>query len=219
MIQRGMFMMSFMLLLNIVSSLFVVSSSQAISFRETKDLVFMNTYGESGNHIQMEMSGGFKIETQDLVDRYDDGLISLSFSLTDGTFSGYIDQKYIVLSPRRENYRQAYLEFKFVKAVYRVEVELAMWSGSEKYNVEGNQAKAQFDYKNLHNGSWNDHSVNLLNQNLPTDRSNPITLTFDISEGTKEFRFYAYFNTLGGGSLNEDLGRICIGNMNITMED
>jgi len=130
---------------------------------------------------------------------------------------GYIEEEYINLSPRRGDYRKAYLEYEFSKPVYRVEVAMAFWIDDERYDATGNSAIAEFNYKNINQGSWDDHSINLLDKNLPEDRTKPITLIFDIPEGTKEFRFYAEFLTVSG-TVDRNKGRICIGNMIVTTE-
>lgn len=130
---------------------------------------------------------------------------------------GFIENEYINLSPRRDNYRKAYLEYKFDKPVYHIEVAMAFWSDDERYDAYGNEAIAEFNYKNIDNGSWEDYSFDLLNAGLPTDRTKPITLEFDIPNGTKEFRFYAEFLKVTGQT-DRNKGRICIGNMIVTTE-
>ena len=47
---------------------------------------------------------------------------------------GYIEESYIVLSPRRENAGEAYLEMNFDKTVYSFMYRACMWSNSENFD-------------------------------------------------------------------------------------
>lgn len=129
--------------------------------------------------------------------------------------TGFIENEYVVLSPRKANYGTAYLEYKFENPVYKIEVDLAFWSNDERY--EGlNIAEARFEYKNLHGNDWNT-KLNLLSSNLPTDRNNPTKYVLEFPAGTREFRFYAHFDYMTS-PVDRNKGRICIGNMVIYTE-
>lgn len=121
---------------------------------------------------------------------------------------GYIESEYIVLSPRRSNAGRAYLIYSFDTNVYRIDVDLTMWSSSESINKSN--AKAKLEYKNS-NGSWVT-SLDLLNDiTLTTDRTNPGHYIIVFPEGVTEFRFSVESDAIG----SRNKGRICIGDMDI----
>ena len=124
---------------------------------------------------------------------------------------GYIENEYIVLSARRDNGQTAYLEYSFDVNVYRIDVDLTMWSNNEfinKYNAE-----AYIQYKNSA-GQWVT-VLDLLNDiTLSTDRTAPVNYTIVFPEATSEFRFYT--TSQFGNDRNK--GRICIGDMSIYLE-
>lgn len=121
---------------------------------------------------------------------------------------GYIEQEYIVLSPRRENAGKAYLIYNFDCKVYRIDVDLTMWSSSE--NLDKTYDTAKLQYK-VGYGSWKD-SLDLLNDiSLSTNRINPEHYTVVFPEGVTSIRFYVESSAVG----SRNKGRICIGDMDI----
>lgn len=124
---------------------------------------------------------------------------------------GYIENEYIVLSARRNDAHTAFLEYSFDTNVYRIDVDLTLWSNKElinKYN-----ATAYIQYKD-NTGQWIT-VVDLLNDiTLSTDRTAPDNYTIVFPEVTTEFRFYT---TSEFGS-DRNKGRICIGDMIIYLE-
>ena len=54
---------------------------------------------------------------------------------TDRLRCGYIENSYVVLSPRRENAGRAYFEMNFAKAVYSFMYRACLWSSKE--NIDG----------------------------------------------------------------------------------
>lgn len=124
---------------------------------------------------------------------------------------GYIEKEYIVLSARRAGAGTAYLTYSFDNYVYRINVDLTMWSSSE--SISKNDATAYLQYKKA-NGQWVT-IMDLLNDiTLSTDRTNPNTYSIVFPEGIKEFRFYTTANSIG----DRNKGRICIGDMKIYLE-
>lgn len=124
---------------------------------------------------------------------------------------GYIEEEYIVLSPRRKDAGTAYLIYSFTKNITQLNVDLTMWSGTEYLYT--NDSKALLQYKDT-DGNWVT-ILDLLNDiTLSTDRTNPTNYTILFPENTKEFRFYV--TSTGTGTRNK--GRICIGNMDIFIE-
>lgn len=126
---------------------------------------------------------------------------------------GYIENEYINLSPRRAGYDTAYIEYEFKNPVNKVEVDLSYWSNDERYHAP-NIATVTFDYQRLSSSEWINKYDLLNNGNLPTDRNNQKTFTFEFPEGTKKFRIYSHFDYMSGKT-DRNKGRISIGNMTV----
>lgn len=124
---------------------------------------------------------------------------------------GYIENEYIVLSPRRDGALTAYLAYEFNNCVYRIDVDLALWSANEFINQYN--ATAILQYKNG-NGEWITCCDLLRDIVLSTDRNNPLKYSILFPEGTYEFRFY--MTSVYGADRNK--GRLCIGDMSIYLE-
>ncbi|MBS5853208.1 MAG: hypothetical protein ACLUG4_08410 [Bacilli bacterium] len=140
-----------------------------------------------------------------------------SSSITKNTYTlqttrlrcGYIEEEYIVLSPRRENAGVAYLAFSFNDNISQINVDMTMWSNSEYlYASDGSVALLQVKDNN---NNWIT-LLDLLNDiTLPTDRNNPNNYIITFPQNIKEFRFYVASAQVG----NRNKGRVCIGNIEI----
>lgn len=126
--------------------------------------------------------------------------------------TGYIENEYVVLSPRKEGYGTAYIEYNFTQPVSSIDVDLAFWSKDERYYSYDNP-KAELSYQKLYDGSWSS-VCDLLKINLPTNRTNPTRYTFAFPGKTKSIRFQTSFEKMSGLT-DRNKGRICIGNMNV----
>ena len=122
---------------------------------------------------------------------------------------GYIEEEYIVLSPRREDAGVAYLVYSFDDCISQINVDMTMWSNSEYlYTSDGSVALLQVKDNS---GNWIT-VLDLLNDiTLSTDRNNPNNYIISFPENTKEFRFYVASAQIG----NRNKGRVCIGNIEI----
>lgn len=121
---------------------------------------------------------------------------------------GYIEEEYIVLSPRKSDAGTAYLEFDFYKNLYQVTVDLAFWSANEYLTTSDSQALIQYKDEN---NNWVT-ILDLLNDiELPTDRTEPktYTISFPNYSEIKVFRFYITTGQVG----TRNKGRICIGKL------
>lgn len=124
---------------------------------------------------------------------------------------GYIEEEYIVLSPRRKDAGNAYLIYSFNNNITQLNVDLTMWSSTEY--LYSNDSRALLQYKN-ESGNWVT-ILDLLNDiTLSTDRNNPTNYTILFPQNTKEFRFYVTSTATG----TRNKGRICIGTMEIFIE-
>lgn len=126
---------------------------------------------------------------------------------------GYIENKFINLSPRKQGFDTAYLEFEFANPVTDLWTNISFWSNSEWYNYP-NIAQAAIQYQELNsNGSTWITSLDLLNDiNLSTDRFNQNTIHCNFKRKTKKIRFYAHFDHMSGWT-DRNKGRISIKNI------
>lgn len=134
----------------------------------------------------------------------------------DGTFqtrryrAGYIHKEFIVLSPIREAYSYAFIEYRFAKPVNRIDVQLSHWReySHEKLDKSNDKAEVQAYI----NENW-ECQLNLLDDatNLPRNRNQPSTYKIILDEPTYNVSFYAETYTIPTNESN--LGRICIGNL------
>lgn len=122
--------------------------------------------------------------------------------------TGYIENEYVVLSPRRENAGEAFLEMEFDTSIWRIDVDLTMWSGLEE--LGGNDSSSKIQYKNKY-GIWVT-SLDLINDvKLPTFRKYPKTISINFPEDTTNIRFISTSDAVG----TRNKGRLCIGIMKI----
>jgi len=126
--------------------------------------------------------------------------------------TGYIKNEYITLSPRKEGYGTAYLEYNFSQPVSSIDVDLTFWSNDERYYISDNPT-AIFEYRDLYTNTWST-KADLLDIDLPTDRTNPARYTFSFPGKTKSIRFYTHFESMSGWK-DRNKGRICIGDMDV----
>lgn len=124
--------------------------------------------------------------------------------------TGYIHNEYVVMSPKRINITEAYIEFRFGLPIRKIEVEL---SHRREYAYEGlssSTGRATIDVFTL--SHWV-QKFDLLSSetNLPTNRNNSRIYTIDFGEPVYNFRFYS--QTFAQNSNNNNRGRICIGNL------
>jgi hypothetical protein len=124
--------------------------------------------------------------------------------------TGFIENEYINLCPRKEGFGTAYLEFEFDKPVTGIDINLSFWSDDERYYAADNP-EASIDYWDDSINDW-DHSLDLLEANMPTDRTNQKTYSIKFDKPTTKFRIYAHFNNMTGYT-DRNKGRISIGNM------
>lgn len=119
--------------------------------------------------------------------------------------TGFIENEFINLSPRRSGAGTAYLEYVFTEKVYRIDVDLSLWGASESINA--NNATAVIQYKNS-SGQWVT-ILDLLNDvTLSTNRYNQDTYSIVFPNGTYEYRYYMTADAIG----SQNKGRLSIGN-------
>lgn len=122
--------------------------------------------------------------------------------------TGYIEEEYIVLSPRRSGAGTASLEYSFNSSVNSICVDLTKWSNSEMLNTYDSSA---IIYSSV-DGILYYPQLDLLNDiNLSTVRNFPDQYRINFPRGTNHVKFVVTSSAVG----DRNKGRICIGNMDV----
>ena len=138
-------------------------------------------------------------------------LIGFSF-FTRRLRTGFIQDEYINLSPRKEGFGTAYLELEFPADVHSIVADLSFWSNDERY-YSADKPRAAIEYWDEDKKDWI-LALDLLKTNLPTDRYNQKSYTVYFPKSVNLFRFYAHFENMTGYT-DRNKGRISIGPMDI----
>ena len=124
--------------------------------------------------------------------------------------TGYIHNEYIVMSPIRNGFQEAYIEYRFSYAVTRIDVELAHWreTSHEWLTSSTGEASVQYYWEN----QWVD-KLDLLSSStaLPTNRNSHTFYKIEFDNPVYRVRFHA--ETFSANTNDNNRGRICIGNM------
>ena len=131
--------------------------------------------------------------------RYTTATINGLTVTTDRLRCGYIEQSYVVLSPRRENAGRAYFEMNFNAAVYSFMYRACMWSSSE--NLDG---IAIIQTKNS-NGVWTTLK-DIPISSLPTKANGVAQFVEQTSQGIYGLRFETTATATG----TRNKGRLCL---------
>lgn len=122
--------------------------------------------------------------------------------------TGYIEQEYIVLSPRRADAGYAYLDVFFPTPIVAVDLDMCLWSEYEYYDPSNCNIfvgrKINYNSHVMYYDLLNDYS-------LSTNRTNPNRFRFNFPDGTTGIRFAAQAPAVG----DRNKGRVCIGQMDI----
>ena len=117
----------------------------------------------------------------------------------------YIENQYLVLSPKRFGAGTAYLDMAMPTHVSKLIFNASMWGNDEQ--ISGQSFMLQFKK----NGQWQDHvAINL--STLSTNKNNPNSIVILFPKNTTQFRFYSS-TTMPYGDRNR--GRIVLDNMHI----
>ncbi len=115
---------------------------------------------------------------------------------------GYIEESYIVLSPRRENAGRAYFEMNFDKPVYSFMYRACMWSASE--NLDGT---AIIQVKNAQ-GAW--YTLKDIPISSLKTKENGLT---QFTEYTLSGIYGLRFETTATATGDRNKGRFCLGDI------
>lgn len=117
---------------------------------------------------------------------------------------GYIEDSYVVLSPRRQNAGKAYLELTFDKPVYSYLFGITLWSKNEGINDDYTAVIEELDSEGNWHVSWdlmNDLPNGFSTKDQQVDRYESI-----CSEGIYGLRFVVTSPAVG----DRNKGRLCI---------
>ncbi len=123
---------------------------------------------------------------------------------------GYIEEECINISTKRYSPGLAYLEYKFNKDIYQIEVDLSWWSSKEK--VHSYDSNYRIEY--LLNSSIYFEILDLWDDvKLSTNKNSPTKVSILFPKGIKTFRFYG----LANNPINDrNKGRLSIFDMIVT---
>lgn len=122
--------------------------------------------------------------------------------------TGYIEEEYIVLSPRRSGAGFAFLEYEFATPVNSICVDLTLWSNQEYLYSSNCTAIVSSSV----NGSAYEERLDLLNDiSLSTNRNLPNEYRINFPSGTR----YIKFSISSPATGDRNKGRICIGKMDV----
>lgn len=125
--------------------------------------------------------------------------------LTERLRCGFIENTYVVLSPRRENAGRAYLMLNFDKKVYSFMLRVCLWSGFE--NIDGTTNIAIKDDE----GFW--HHLSQIDLNKVKTKTNGLT---QIIEQTPQGIFGLKIESTSSAIGTRNMGRFCIADMVFT---
>ena len=136
--------------------------------------------------------------------------VNQSVSLTNGMAlqttrlrTSYIENQYLVMSPKRQDAGAAYLDIAFPTKVSRISFDASIWSLKEDINDE------EFKIQYYDNG-WHDHlQMDLDALNL---KENPDRYVALFPKDTTRIRFYATHSNPTG---DRNKGRICLDNFEV----
>ena len=119
----------------------------------------------------------------------------------------------LVLSPLRDNYRQAYLTLEFPYPFYWFEVDLSWWRNRAYESVVAGNYRFYIQARRPNSSGWADYGLYDLashwNQ-LPENRNNMLTLRFTCYADSVRFISYAGADNV---YFEENRGRLAIGGM------
>lgn len=124
--------------------------------------------------------------------------------------TGYIHDEYIVMSPIRNGFKEAFIEYRFSYAVTRIDVELSHWreTSYEMLNSSTGKASIQYFWEN----QWVE-KLDLLSYStaLPTNRNSHKFYKIEFDNPVYRIRFYS--ESFSPNTNDSNRGRICIGCM------
>lgn len=118
----------------------------------------------------------------------------------------YIENQYLVLSTKRKDVVDAYLELNLSNEVHRLTFTSALWSSKE-----GMGTSDVFAIQILKDGIWQNY-VEYDVSNMSKDKSNPDLHVVLLPKGTTNIRFYAKHSSPSG---DQNRGRIVLDKINV----
>lgn len=126
---------------------------------------------------------------------------------------GFTQKEAINLCPRKEGEGTAYLHLTFSKTVHMANINMSYWSADERF-LEDDVFEASIYVKE--EGQWI-RAIDLIEANLPTDRTLPKNIQIYSKTGFFELCFYVHFDKMTGYT-DRNKGRISIFDMEFYYE-
>lgn len=123
---------------------------------------------------------------------------------------GFIHNEYVTISPRKSGFGTAYIEYAFTNPVREIEMDISFWSLDERYESP-NHSELKLQCKGLMSEDWDD-KVDLLAEDLSTDRAEQTHMTITFPRKTRTFRIYANFSYMQAPT-DRNKGRVSIGDI------
>lgn len=123
--------------------------------------------------------------------------------------TGYIHNEYVVMSPIRKGINEAFIEYSFMTAITRLDVELAHWREYSNELLDSSTGEARLEY---YSNGWQT-KLDLLSEEtcLPQDRSQMLLYKITFDQPVYRIRFYS--KSYAENTNDSNKGRICIGDM------
>ncbi len=125
---------------------------------------------------------------------------------------GFIHDEYVTISPRKSGYGTAYIEYVFTNPIREIEMDISYWSIDERYESP-NRSELKFQYKGLMSDDW-DGEIDLLTENISTDRNAQTHMSIAFPKKTRTFRIYAHFSYMQVPT-DRNKGRVSIGDITV----
>lgn len=124
--------------------------------------------------------------------------------------TGYIHNESIVMSPKRKGYKEAYIEYKFDRAIKRIDVALSHWRSTSQEGLTSSNGTAVV--QQFWGGAYStklDMLAASTNLSMNRDKQTVYKICFD--KPVYWIRFYS--STFSDNTNDNNRGRICIGKM------
>ena len=127
--------------------------------------------------------------------------------------TGYIHNEYVVMSPIKTGIREAFIEYRFMRPVKRIDVEMSHWREPSLEWLTPYTGCLELQVFDFSLNLWKTKEDLLNDYTLPIDRANPEIFTFIFDTPIYRIRFYS--STFFPMESSSNRGRVCIGNMTL----
>ncbi len=122
---------------------------------------------------------------------------------------GYINNKYLTLSAKRNNIDIAWLELDFEQSLYSVDFSLGIWSNDEYLNSKNSYILFQYESED---GKWVD-AITFDIDTLSKNKDKLDSFSYSFNSNVKKIRFLVHTNQV---NYEKNKGRVVIGDITVT---